>query len=92
MAEEILYQWEHATDLVLEVQGAVLEGERPTQHPLWGILADPTIVARHSFSLLDADGNRVTFPLKLVSDTHIMQGDEAQRLVEWSAEKQQRSQ
>ena len=72
MAEEILYEWKHPSDLVLEVMGAIPDGGQPLLHALWSILADPSLVARHDFSLLNATGRRVEFPLKLVSDTHIV--------------------
>ena len=71
MAEEIIYEWTNATDLVLEVMGAVDEGDAPTLHKLWGLLADPSLVASHRFSLIDSNGQRVEFPLKLISDTSI---------------------
>ena len=71
MAEEFLYRWDHASDLVLEVMGARDDGEKPARHKLWGVLANPDLVASHDFRLLDATGRIVKFPLSLVSDTHI---------------------
>ena len=72
MAEEVIYEWTHPTMLVLEVMGGIRKGETPSLHKLWGVLADPSLVARHSFRLLDADGKEVKCPLKLISDTSII--------------------
>lgn len=71
MAEEIIYEWEHPTDLVLEAMNGVHPGEQRTPHKLWSVLADPNITASHKFRLIGADGKEVVFPLKLVSDTSI---------------------
>ena len=66
-----MYTWECASDLVIEVMGARPEGKSPPLHELWGTIADPELTARHRFSLVDASGREVKFPLKLVSDTRI---------------------
>ncbi|MDE0002737.1 MAG: hypothetical protein OXQ29_08585 [Rhodospirillaceae bacterium] len=71
MAEEIVYRWDHPTDLVLEVMGTRTEGTAPSRHALWGLLANPDLVARHRFRLMDTTGRDVEFPLALVSDTDI---------------------
>lgn len=64
MAEEIIYQWNNPTDLVLEVTGA-----KPGQ--LNARLRDIDGSGKYAFRLVDANGHDVTSPLKLVSDTHI---------------------
>ena len=76
MAEEVIYEWTHPNDLVFEAMGARFEGERPSRHKLWDVLADPRLVAKHRLRLLDANGTEVAFPLKLVSDTEIISAKE----------------
>ena len=71
MAEEIIYQWDDASDLVLEVMGVVSRGTAPSRHKLWSVLADPSLIAKHRFRLMDASGKEVVFPLNLISDTSI---------------------
>ena len=72
MAKEIIYEWAHPSDLVLEVMGAVEKGTTPSLHKLWSILADPRLTAKHDFGLIDASGKEIDFPLKLISDTSII--------------------
>ena len=72
MAEEILYEWTHPNKLVHEAMGAIFEGETPTRHKLWSVFTARGIVAEHKLRFIDAHGREVEFPIKVVSDTHIV--------------------
>ena len=64
--EEIIHRWESEGDLAL----LLLSNEHGKLSQIMRQHSDPPELVRSmGFKLQDANGNRVTFPLELISDT-----------------------
>ena len=71
MAEEIIHEWKGPHNLVVDLMSKI-DGRFDVSKELLNLAVDdPTAITGFQFTFLDARGNRVEFPLKLVSDTTI---------------------
>ena len=69
--EEIIYEWEEPTFLVLNLMSPS-ELSFDVRKELNNLAPhEPGLITSFTFNFLDARGNRVEFPLRLVSDTNI---------------------
>lgn len=72
MAEEIVYTWDRPTALVEDIYIRETEGA-PLSSMKDKVIAFPQSITTNAFDFMDANQNRVAFPISLVVDRKFIQ-------------------